>query len=172
MEHGESRSHCKIDQTTVSLWPSERPIPEPIGPPWATHPWLNHSVSDPLLDRSATFRSTHHVHVATTVATTKSPINWSLSLSQLVLWWFFYLFLFLCVYIFWFSVIIFFWILGKCEKHDKNVFSRAFWGIQPNTIKYFLKYFLECYQTPENVFISKKYFHTRKYFLKYFLKCN
>ena len=45
-------------------------------------PRSDHPVSDPLLDQAATFRSTHHVHVATTVATIKSPMNRSLSLCH------------------------------------------------------------------------------------------
>ena len=48
--------------------------------------------------------------------------------------------------------------LRKCEKHDKNGFSRAFLATQPNTRKYFPKYFLECNQTLENIFIFRKYF--------------
>ena len=32
-------SHRQIDWT--SPWPSERPTPKPIGPPWATHPWVD-----------------------------------------------------------------------------------------------------------------------------------
>ena len=49
---------------------------------------------------------------------------------------------------------IFVWKLRKCEKHDKNGFSRAFLRIQPNAKKYFPKYFLECNQTLENIFLS------------------
>ena len=45
-------------------------------------PRSDHPGSDPLLDRAATFRLTHCVHVATTVATTKSPTNRSLSLCH------------------------------------------------------------------------------------------
>ena len=48
--------------------------------------------------------------------------------------------------------------LRKCEKHDKNRFSRAFSATQPNTRKYFPKHFLECSQTLENIFLSQKYF--------------
>ena len=61
-------------------------------------------------------------------------------------------FLFICVYILRFFGIIFIWILlGKCEKPDKNVFSKAFLRIQPNTKKYFSKHFLECNKTLENI---------------------
>ena len=52
-----------------------------------------------------------------------------------------------CVYILRFFIIIFVWILGKCEKPDKSVFSIAFSRIQPNIIKYFPKHFLEYNQT-------------------------
>ena len=60
----------------------EQPIPEPICPS-CEQPTSrsDHPMSDPLLDRATTFRSTHRVHVATTVATTKSPTNRSVSLS-------------------------------------------------------------------------------------------
>ena len=62
------------------------------------------------------------------------------------------IFLFICVYILRFFGIIFIWILlGKCEKPDKNVFSKAFLRIQPNTKKYFSKHFLECNKTLENI---------------------
>ena len=86
-------SHQKIDQTIVSPWPvndpplsqsdrHEQPTPELICPSCAQPtPRSNHPVSDPLLDQAAAFRSTHRVHVATTITTTKSPTNRSLSLS-------------------------------------------------------------------------------------------
>jgi len=120
-----------------------------------------HCVINPLLDRVATFRSTHRVHVATVVATTKSPMNLSLSLCHLspslmiglgLMIFFVLIFVSLIVYIFWFSIIIFVWILIKYEKHDKNRFSRAFSGSQPNTKKYFSKHFLEYNQILENIF--------------------
>ena len=61
----------------------EQPTPEPICPP-CEQPTSrsDHPMSDPVLDRATTFRSTHRVHVATTVATTKSPTNRSLSLCH------------------------------------------------------------------------------------------
>ena len=60
----------------------EQPIPEPICPS-CEQPTSrsDHPMSDPLLDQATTFRLTHCVHVATTVATTTSPTNRSLSLS-------------------------------------------------------------------------------------------
>ena len=66
------------------------------------------------------------------------------------------IFVSLIVYIFWFSIIIYVWILRKCEKHDKNGFSRAFLTKQPNTRKYFPKHFLECNQILENIFFFRK----------------
>ena len=159
---------------------------------WTTHPGANqttmsnpplsrfvHCVNDPLLDettmgnpclnRAITFTSTHCVHVATTATTTKSPMNWSLSLSlSLSLSHVILIFVSFCVYIWRFSIIIFVWILRKCEKPDKNVFSRAFLRTQPNTIKYFIKHFLECNQTTENVFIFEKYFHLKIFSRKIF----
>ena len=61
----------------------EQPTPKPICPPCEQPtPRSDHPVNDPLLDRAATFRLTHRVHVATTVATTKSPTNRSLSLCH------------------------------------------------------------------------------------------
>ena len=131
-----------------------------------------HRVRNPLLDQAATFRLTHHVHVATTVATTKSSTNRSLflflcpplTIGLVILIFFVLIFVSLIFYIFWFSVIIFVWILRKCEKHDKNGFSRVFSGTQPNTRKYFSKHFLESNQTPENVFISEKYFSLHSFY--------
>ena len=153
----------------------EQPIPELICPSCGQPtPRLNHPVSDPLLDRAATFRSTHRVHVATTIATTKSPTNRSLSLSlslsllpislSLCHNWssdfdfFVLIFVSLIVYIFWFSVIIFVWILRKCEKHDKNEFSKEFSGTQPNTKNIFQSIFwnatkhLKIFSFLENIF--------------------
>ena len=60
------------------------------------------------------------------------------------------------VFIYWEMILIFVWKMRKCEKHDKNGFSRAFSKIQPNTRKYFPKYFLECNKTLENIFLSRK----------------
>lgn len=74
------------------------------------------------------------------------------------------IFVSLIVYIFWFSVIIYVWILRKCEKHNKNGFFRTFSGTQPNTRKYFPKHFLKCNQTLKNIFLSRKYFTPGKYF--------
>ena len=130
-----------------------------------------------------TNRSTHLVHWRDrdTNPWTDRPIphphrrTHELIAPRLVLWfWFFFLLIFVScvVYMLQLSVIIFVWILKKCEKHDKNGFSRAFSAKQPNTRKYFPKYFLECNQTLENIFLSRKYFQifTWKYFTleKYF----
>ena len=46
--------------------------------------------------------------------------------------------------------------MGNCEKLVENVFSRAFSRTQ--AWKYFPKHFLEYNQTPENIFLSQKYF--------------
>ena len=85
--------------------------------------------------------------------------NWSWDFDFFVL-----IFVSLIVYISWFSIIIFVWILRKCEKHDKNRFFRVFSGTQPNTRKYFSMHFLECNQILENIFLFWKYFTFRKYF--------
>ena len=52
----------------------------------------------------------------------------------------------------------------KCEQQVENVFSIVFSRAQPNTKKYFSKYFLKCHQTPENIFFSKKYFHLKIFY--------
>ena len=44
----------------------------------------------------------------------------------------------------------------KCEQQVENVFSMVFSKTQPNTRKYFLKHFLKCNQTHENIFLSGK----------------
>ena len=49
---------------------------------------------------------------------------------------------------------IFVWMLRKCEEQEENVFSILFSTTQSNTRKYFLKHFLECNQTLENIFLS------------------
>ena len=76
------------------------------------------------------------------------------------------IFVSLIVYIFWFSIIIYIWMLRKCEKHDKNGFSRAFSETQPNTRKYFPKHFLKCNKTLENIFLSRKYFHLKLFYTR------
>ena len=51
---------------------------------------------------------------------------------------------------------IFVWQLRKCEQQVENVFSMVFSRTQPNTKKYFSKYFLKCNQTLENIFLFLK----------------
>ena len=46
----------------------------------------------------------------------------------------------------------------------ENMFSRGFSETQPNTLKYFPKHFLGCNETPENIFLSKKYFHMKIFY--------
>ena len=79
----------------------EQPTPKPICPPCEQPtPRSDHPMSDPLLNRAATFRSTHHIQVATIIATTKSPTNLSLSLSVLGFRFFCFDFCFFdCLYI-------------------------------------------------------------------------
>ena len=158
MEHGESRSHWKMDRTIMSTQ-------------WTTHPGahgttvsnptlsrFDHRVNNPLLDwttvgnpdldQAVTFRSTHRVHVATTATTTKSPMNRSLSLSLSCDFDFCF---FLCLYIeiFYNNICLDFekmcetwWkcvfqrIFKNTAKHHK-IFSKAFFGMQPNTWKFF-----------------------------------
>ena len=45
----------------------------------------------------------------------------------------------------------------KCEQQVENVFTMVFSRTQPNIKKYFLKHFLKCNQTHENIFFSGKY---------------
>ena len=74
--------------------------------------------------------------------------NWNFFCYVLLLIWFIYS-NFLLKYLF-----------GSRE----NVFSRGFSETQPNTLKYFLKHFLWCDQTPEIIFISEKYFHLKIFY--------
>ena len=115
-------------------WPSELPTPP-------THSSSSHSTV--CFNLSLSLKSLSH--------------NWSCDFDFFVL-----IFVSLIVYISWFSVIIFVWILRKCEKYDKNGFFRAFSETQPNTRKYFPKYFLECNQTLENILHSKNILHSTK----------
>ena len=188
VEHRESRSHWKMDQSTMStqwmthLWAYWTAMSNPPLSRFDHHmndPILDRTtMGDPLLDQAIIFRSTPCFHVTTTTAITKSPMNRSLSLSlflsldRSIMWFWFFCFdsfVSFCVYILRFSIIIFVWILGKCEKPDKNVFSRAFSRTQPNTKKYLSKHFLECNQTLENVFLFENIF-TWKYFTLEFEK--
>ena len=125
--------------------------------PW-THEPINPSSEWP------TPRLTHHLQIdppRPNTSSTHEPISLypSLTIGLVIL-----IFVSCVVYIFIFSVIIFVWILRKCEKHDKNGFSIAFSATQPNTRIYFPKHFLECNQTLENIFLSRKYFTLGKYF--------
>ena len=54
----------------------------------------------------------------------------------------------------WYYILI--WQLRKCEHQVENVFFIVFSRTQPNTRKYFLKHFLKCNQTHENIFLSRK----------------
>ena len=133
----------------------EQPTPEP------THPWAD-PVNDPLR------RPIPHRHIALFVSISLSlcHLSPSLTIDLGILIFFVLIFVSLIVYISWFSVIIFVWILRKCEKHDKNGFFRAFSGTQPNTRKYFPKHFLEYNQTLENIFLSRKYFHLKIFYIQ------
>ena len=51
---------------------------------------------------------------------------------------------------------IFVWQSRKCDQQVENVFSMVFSRTQPNTRKYFSKYFLKCNQTHENIFLFEK----------------
>ena len=88
------------------------------------------------------------------------------TIGLVILIFFVLIFVSCVVYMLQLSVIIFVWILRKCEKHDKNGFSRAFSAKQPNTRKYFPKYFLECNQTLENIFLFQKYFHLKIFYTR------
>ena len=159
-----------MNWTTVLTWWTTQPGSNRTlvsNPPLSQ---FDHYVNDPLLDRTTmgdprlnwavTFRSTHHVQVATTKSLMNRSLSLSLSLSlsrscdfdSFVL-----IFVSFCIYILRFSIIVFVWILEEREKLDKNVFFRAFSRTQQNTIKYFPNHFLECNQTTE-------YFTLRKYF--------
>ena len=96
---------------------------------------------------------------------TQSPLSLSLSHNLTKFDEFFLLGFVSFVFIYWEMILMFVWKMRKCEKHDKNGFSRAFSRIQPNTRKYFPKYFLECKQTLENIFLSRKYLFSGKYFI-------
>ena len=128
---------------------------EPIDPPneWPTPRLSRHLQIDP--PRPLASR-------------THEPISLcpSLMIGLVILIFFVLIFVSCVVYIFWFSVIIFVWILRKCEKHDKNGFSRVFSATQPNTRKYFPKHFLEWNQTLENIFLFRKYFHLKIFYTR------
>ena len=113
-----------------------------------------HPMGDPLLDRPTSSTSESHPR-------TDLSLSLSHDTSLVILIFFSYV-----AYIFWFSVIIFVWILRKCEKHDKNWFSRAFSATQPNTRKYFPKHFLKYNQTLKNIFLSWKYFTLEIFYIQ------
>ena len=52
----------------------------------------------------------------------------------------------------------------ETEKMWENVFSGGFSETWSNNLKYFPKHFLWCDQTPEIIFISKKYFHLKIFY--------
>ena len=88
------------------------------------------------------------------------------TIGLVILIFFVLIFVSCVVYMLQLSVMIFVWILRKYEKHDKNEFSRTFSAKQPNIRKYFPKYFLECNQTLENIFLSQKYFHLKIFYTR------
>ena len=51
--------------------------------------------------------------------------------------------------------------IGKCEKIVENIFSIALFGTQPNTKKYFFKYFKKYNQTLKINLFSTNYFHLK-----------
>ena len=61
-------------------------------------------------------------------------------------------------------IIIFVWKLRKMWEMVENVFSRAFSRTQTNTWKYFRKDFLECNQTPKNIFLFQKCFQLKLFY--------
>ena len=138
---------------------SVHPTPAKEDPSHSADPFL--IVIDPVNDPLR--RPIPHRHIAPFVLISLSlkslSHDWSWDFDFFVL-----IFVSLIVYISWFSVLIFVWILRKCEKHDKNGFFRAFSGTQPITRKYFPKHFLKCNQTLENIFISRKYFHLKIFY--------
>ena len=73
--------------------PSEQPTPEPIGPPWATHPWAD-LVNDPF------HRPIPHRHIASFVSISLSLCHLSPSLTiDFGILIFFFLFLWLFIYL-------------------------------------------------------------------------
>ena len=91
-----SESHPSTGE--IAPW-THSPINLPRPPARSRHEPTNrltHPVSDPLLDRPTTFKSTHLVHRRV------APTNQSLSipLSRLVLWFWFFLFWFLFLVLF------------------------------------------------------------------------
>ena len=61
-------------------------------------------------------------------------------------------------------IIIFVWKFRKLWEMVENVFSRAFSRTQTNTWKYFRKDFLECNQTPKNIFLFQKCFQLKLFY--------
>ena len=133
-------------RSTSPIWPSPTTSPRLRSTTPSSGPGLS-LITDPPLPHHRS--STGESHPRTNLSLSLSH-DWSCDFDFFVL-----IFVSCVVYIFWFFAIIFVWILRKCEKHDKNGFSRAFSAKQPNTRKYFPKYFLECNQTLENILYSK-----------------
>ena len=149
-------THPQTDRTTMSL-----------------HPLTTTTVtrSDHLY-LNGDFRShcqSCHCCLSLAIATSTLSSSLSLSLSLMIKWWvcgieiFVLRFVSLGLYIGIF-IIIFAWKMGKCEKWVENVFSRAFSRTQENIWKYFPKHFLECNQTPKNIFFSQKYFQLKLFY--------
>ena len=70
------------------------------------------------------------------------PSRLFFSLSQFDrIWWIFFVGICFFVFIYWEMILIFVWKMRKCEKYDKNGFSRTFSRIQPNTENIFQNVF-------------------------------
>ena len=72
------------------------------------------------------------------------------------IWWIFLVGFCFCVYLLRNGIIYLFGSWENVRNKKKNVFSILFSATQPNTRKYFPKHFLECNQTLENIFLSRK----------------
>ena len=92
-----------------------------------------HSIPPPNPPYLTVATSIHFDSLFPSISRSFFPLSLSLWINDV----FVLIFVSCVVYIFWFYVIIFVWILRKCEKHDKNGFSIAFSAKQPNTWKYF-----------------------------------
>ena len=125
------------------------------------------SRSNPIT--SAARSRLHLRRVISPLDRTQSPLSLPSSLNVIEFddFFFFFWFCFFCISLFRNNIIYLFgsWEnVRKCEQQGENMFSIVFSRTQPNTKKYFSKYFLKCHQSLENIFFSEKYFNLKIFY--------
>ena len=141
------------------------PLPRaPIPPPWAPIHMTHPCPISLFLDLPLPFP-----HLSITLSSSFSPFDRDFGVNKcffLIFVWFYFDFCLFEVYILNFSIMKFVWKLRKWLRKCEKLVENSIFRTQPNTRKYFPKHFLECNQTLENIFLSRKYFHLKIFYTR------